>query len=782
MSKKEKSNNSKKLVLVILLLLLLLIPISCTMFKVEKGDSHTSDKTGSYTEKKFDEEEEDSSDSNYSVTDGYINEGTFQVVKPEIDLEYTYAYRRDYSRDDRRYVTTNTNDTKTDNENYNDSSSILNPSPSIKDLEVELNYSTDSLTYKAVTVTITSNKELEPVDGWTLSNDRKILTKEYISNEEEVVTLKDIDGKTKNVTVSIKNISSNEEEKIGVDGEFKYIVLDSGEIQLTRYMGKKTALTIPAIYDGYRVYSVGNPNAGGATKAAERYNIFGEKTTTNTTIKSLCFEAGLRKIEIGAFNGCSSLTGNLIIPEGVDTIGAGAFTGCNRLNGGLVLPDSLKSIGTAAFGNCTRLKGDLVIPNNVVSIGKSAFANCSGFNGKLVLSDSLKTIEKQAFGNCTGLVGDIIIPNSVIYVGVGAFQGCSGFNGKLVLSNSLKVIEDYTFYGCNNLIGEVVIPEGVTSIGDSSFYYCGNLNGTLTLPNTLKSIGKYAFIECRKLIGDLTIPEGVTEIKYAAFNNCVGFNGNLTLPNTLEVIEDHAFSHCESFKNTSLTIPRSVKMIGASETEGTHNFYNFATKYIKEFKVEEGNNDFKAIDGVLFTKDATRLISYPASKVGSVYTIPEGVIILDQMAFSRAGSDYLANPSTRLKKIVLPDSLNVVRNNLNQLGNALYKYTGVYEIEVKDSNPRYKTIDGILYSKTGKTLWYVPTAKTGVITIEEGVESTQGAFIYGLAASTIYIPSTITSIQTNDLNTLKSLGKSKVIFAADSIYQFNANGDIVKSS
>ena len=60
----------------------------------------------------------------------------------------------------------------------NDQSGIKSDSndQNINSLEVNVSYSNESPTYNKVTATISSDSELLPVDGWTLSSDKKSLT------------------------------------------------------------------------------------------------------------------------------------------------------------------------------------------------------------------------------------------------------------------------------------------------------------------------------------------------------------------------------------------------------------------------------------------------------------------------------------------------------------------------------------------------------------------------------------------------------------------------------
>ena len=73
--------------------------------------------------------------------------------------------------------------------------------------QYEVKYSTTLSTNEDVAVTITANEEIQSVDGWTLSEDKKVLTKTYTENTEEEIIIKDIVGNSASKTiVKINNI------------------------------------------------------------------------------------------------------------------------------------------------------------------------------------------------------------------------------------------------------------------------------------------------------------------------------------------------------------------------------------------------------------------------------------------------------------------------------------------------------------------------------------------------------------------------------------------------
>lgn len=69
-----------------------------------------------------------------------------------------------------------------------------------------VHFSTTTLTNGNVIVTITSEVELLPVEGWTLSTDKKQLTKTYEQNIIENVTLNSLEGSTVTLEIKINNI------------------------------------------------------------------------------------------------------------------------------------------------------------------------------------------------------------------------------------------------------------------------------------------------------------------------------------------------------------------------------------------------------------------------------------------------------------------------------------------------------------------------------------------------------------------------------------------------
>ncbi len=178
----------------------------------------------------------------------------------------------------------------------------------------------------------------------------------------------------------------------------------------------------------------------------------------------------------------------------------------------------------------------------------------------------------------------------------------------------------------------------LTSIPAYTFKDCSKLSG-ITFPDTVTSIGSIAFFGCKSLTS-VTIPESVTSIGSQAFDSCTSLS-SVTIPDSVTSIEHNAFRCCESL--TSVTIPESVTSIGSQA-------FSYCTS-LRMITVDSNNTNYSSIDGVLFNKDATALIKYPAGKKSATYTIPDTVTSIGDDAFCYCKS---------LSSVTIPNSVTSI--------------------------------------------------------------------------------------------------------------------------
>lgn len=173
----------------------------------------------------------------------------------------------------------------------------------------------------------------------------------------------------------------------------------------------------------------------------------------NTTIPASCFKSSrvktvilplnLEAIPDNAFN--KSRITSIEIPGTVLSIGASAFEACSSLAGNLVLPEGLQTIGERAFYQCKTLTGSLHIPNSVTTLGAYAFYECSGFTGTLTFGSGITAIPTFCFKGCSGFTGNLVIPDQVTTINGYAFNDCTGFNGYLTIGSKINQISNYAF-------------------------------------------------------------------------------------------------------------------------------------------------------------------------------------------------------------------------------------------------------------------------------------------------------------------------------------------------
>ena len=283
----------------------------------------------------------------------------------------------------------------------------------------------------------------------------------------------------------------------------------------------------------------------------------------------------------------------------------------------------------------------IVVDDGIVEIAAEAFKNRRALH-KIELPETLETIGYESFRGCTNLEY-MVIPEMTVRIGESAFRDCTSMKS-LQVTNSCIKIGERAFENCARL-SEVILPEGLTEIYGGVFNSCKSLK-LIKLPKKLTIIGESAFSDCISL-EEMDIPESVTKIDDLVFNGCTTMS-NVELHDGLKKIGKSAFKNCKSL--TKISLPASVSSISNAPFRGCES--------LKSIKVDSKNKYYKSEpnkregnDHVLFNKNKSTIIAYPASSREVQYDIPDSVTIISDWAFCEC---------KKLNRITIPDSVHEI--------------------------------------------------------------------------------------------------------------------------
>ena len=443
-------------------------------------------------------------------------------------------------------------------------------------------------------------------------------------------------------------------------------------------------------------------------------------------LKSVSIAEGAAEliIDVGTFNGCSSLTefsdGGVVTTVGSDAfascgelktvsfgekvseIGAGAFFGCVNLES-ISVAESNESFTTEGGALVNKKSGnvmkmppkstvtDYVAPSFAKSVDYQAFMNCASLKS-VTFSEGLESIGAGAFyyeltssAATVSSLESIIIPKSVKYVGGLAFQGTKYYQQ---LTDEFVIVGDGVLIKYNPpgiTAGGYVeteyskIVETQTSIGGTTVK---NVEYAVTVPpevklissafanagkvnsvhigSNVKELTDYAFY-CATYLEKVTFEEGVTKVGGSAFDSC-RLLSEVNIPRSLKETGSYIFARCDGLR--SITLPSTLGKIG------DYMFYNCAN--LSEVVIENGITEIG--EGAFaivaeYDTDGNVTVGVGESKLEAI-EIPASVTKIGDYAFTGAG----------LKEFTFPSGVKEVGMSVLQQATKLEKIGGPQEI------------------------------------------------------------------------------------------------------
>ncbi len=518
-----------------------------------------------------------------------------------------------------------------------------------------------------MTTELSSYKEqLELYKTEKLSENREFLESTLTVGKESLKYNTQPDGETGNIKTVIPSIKDEYIDKVEIiKGSLLINTQDKNEIEIAKSLG--IAANPYDIVNGELLSSNGNL-------------LLMDETGTLTIPDSVT------KIGEGAFANLEGLK-TIVIPGTVKEIGANAFA-FNQTLEKVIMQEGVEKIGESAFYECGKLK-NVVFPNSLLKIGDMGFYHCYSLT-QVELPDKIEEIKRYCFHECINLkvigysafnrtkISEIKIPETVNKIEDYAFSGCSNLesidltgNSKYIYENGMlmPVEKNKVLFVSSKYMKSITtfaIPEGITNfdIGITSYT---NIN-KIIIPATLVNLGEGIF------------PKSITEVevtggnsKFLSENNilydketkrlkmCYSKEQNIKIQEGIEVIGGNSFR--QATNAVEIDFPDSVTALSGQVFDGCSQLkqinlgknVSYIDPVIMLFgcnanvNISNENPNYVVEDGILYSKDKSKLITCLEMKTGEI-VIPSTVKRIGRVAFD----------CQKISKVTLQEGIEVI--------------------------------------------------------------------------------------------------------------------------
>ena len=277
-------------------------------------------------------------------------------------------------------------------------------------------------------------------------------------------------------------------------------------------------------------------------------------------------------------------------------------------------------------------------------------------------------------------------------------------------------------------VTSITLPETVTNLAATAFM--GSSIKTIHFPKNVSAISDIAFWS-EELLETITVDDdnpkfqSINGVLYSKdgktlvhMPRCYNFgeSGEYSVPEGTEVLRISSFYYTQGLKK--LVLPKTLKEVQKFRIIGNGSYYYSINgcSNLAAIDVTEDNPYLTSQDGVVYNDDMTTLILYPQGKTDVSFTVPETVTklgacscmnaqfeTLDLKNVEEIGDRALFN-ANKLTSFNVPAGLTTIPEGAVS-GNK------IKNIFVAEGNLNYKDIDGVLFTKDGKTLLQFPRGR-----------------------------------------------------------------------
>lgn len=523
---------------------------------------------------------------------------------------------------------------------------------------------------------------------------------------------------------------------------------------------------------------------------------------------------------------CEKVRGTLIIPSEIELqngevypvteVNSSAFSACNRLQK-VIFPQSIVRIRTEAFFECQRLE-EIVF--NDTAATRLTVTKQGGTWSTASLSEEDEAVEVASeeenglqlvgaqpahdgyalnlrMGETFSVAENLRMDGEPVDADAITIRGSNGVitaprrvlttwsTGKAdltisvgqqrvalhvtVTGNGITELDDYAFAKCEKL-EKITLPATLEEIGVAPFLYCENLKEidveeenqhfTALSGDMLGRINKKKYQENRAAgMEDAQAKRDAADTLVVLAN---GASGDVVVPEGIRELAVGAVYGCNQIQ--TITLPATVTELNTTSDPG-----NFAMcDALRAIDIASDNLLYSAEDGILYSKDRTKLVKLP-EQCGRTVSLPDGVTEIE---------DYAAAMNNTVQRLTLPRSMKTMgdyafydcealeklslNSGLKTIGDGAFAQCMLLErLTVPKSCTR---IGASAFSDTGLTKISLP--------LDGSLKTLETAVFEGTQVEKLVIPASVTKMKERALAGMPML---------DSVYFMGKRPTIAKS-
>lgn len=279
-----------------------------------------------------------------------------------------------------------------------------------------------------------------------------------------------------------------------------------------------------------------------------------------------------------------------------------------------------------------------------------------------------------------GTSGNVTVPEGVTKLRAGAFTDCHRI-ATINLPASLSSMDGAT---ATESYGPILRSGTYINVAEGNTVY-KSIDGVLcSADGTKLFVVPYKYSKATSTAYNFSVPMSVTYIGSTALYSMSNL-GAVTF-NNVSSLAPEAINSCKNLK--TLTFGKGMTTIPGGAVKDCP---------IAAYGVDEANPVYSAIDGVVYSKDKTKLVLYPQEKADANYDIPDGTQSIEPSAFMQ---------TKHLASVTFPTSLKTI-------GEQAFRFTPLESATFRDiDNSQLTTIDNTAFSSTSLGTFYIPKSVT----------------------------------------------------------------------